>query len=127
MANHMTQFIRDEHEVPDGFVPLSEFDCTASARRQLSTAHAMGEIRAVKIVRTPGDLRTGKVWVHAADAADFLAGWSNPRTSQTAPASAGATVQQAAAVTALGEISSGISQMLKTLDRLAAAVEKFAG
>lgn len=68
----LTQFIQDESQIPEGFIRLASFGHDKNDHRALSDAHRDGKIRAVKVVRCEGELRTGAVWVHEADARSFL-------------------------------------------------------
>jgi ribosomal protein L24 len=70
---HQTRIITDESQVPSGFVRLTEYrkDNPSDAKR-LSQLHKIGEVEAVKLMRTMQDV-TGPVWVNKAQADDALA------------------------------------------------------
>ena len=123
-----TQIILDEKQVPHGFVPLSDFDVSSAEHKRLSEAHNSGSIRAVKVARTLGQVRNGRVWVSKEDADNFLAGNMTKRREQAKPTeqSAATAAQLHAAITALVRIDNGISLMQATLERLTAAVELIA-
>lgn len=77
MGQYQTGIITDVDQIPEGYVQLVRF----ADRRQpggktihkaLSEAHQRGDIRAVKLMRTLGDAKTGPVYVHRGDAEDHL-------------------------------------------------------
>jgi hypothetical protein len=78
-AKHTTRIITAEDQIPDGFVPINHFrengfvQRWATIAKAISDAHSVGRIRAVKLCRTMGDLKTGAVYVHEGDATAFLA------------------------------------------------------
>lgn len=125
MSKYETQYIRDEREVPAGYVALVDF----TDHKRLSSAHAKGLIRAVKMMRSPKDHRSGKVWVHQRDAAEFLAGYdsakSEPKSTGKRDFSA-SNSQVEAGVIALCEISNSLTLACDLLERLTLAVESIA-
>lgn len=77
MAKHRTLIVTDSAQVPDGYVPVTSLRGKASRKwktvaKAISDAHAAGEIRAVKLVRCLGELKTGRVFVHPGDTDEFL-------------------------------------------------------
>jgi hypothetical protein len=77
MGQYQTGIITDVSQVPEGYVQLVKF----ADRRQpggktihkaLSEAHQRGDVRAVKLMRTLGDAKTGPVYVHRGDAESIL-------------------------------------------------------
>lgn len=78
-AKHTTKIITAEEQIPDGFVPVNHFRENGFVQRwptiakAISDAHTLGRIRAVKLCRTMGDLKTGAVYVHEGDTTAFLA------------------------------------------------------
>lgn len=140
---YTTAYINDESQVPDGYVPMALFDHTTRLHRALSKAHSEGKVRAVKLVRHEGDIKTGPVWVHGGDAEEFRQSHEATRPTAPEPADIPATApviacrehderrvvsaaQMEAAVIALCEINNGITLMHATLERLTAAVENIA-
>jgi hypothetical protein len=79
MAKFRTQIVTQRVDVPVGYEPLHGFagECphvnSRTLHKALSDAHQGGLIRAVKLVRCLGDLKTGRVFVHGDDARAFLA------------------------------------------------------
>lgn len=140
---YTTAYINDESRVPDGYVPMALFDHTTRLHRALSKAHSDGKVRAVKLVRHEGDIKTGPVWVHAGDAEQFRKAHEATPPASPEPADIPTTAavvadrehderrvvspaQLEAAVAALCEINNGITLMQATLERLTAAVENIA-
>lgn len=80
MSKHETVIITNASQVPDGYVPMKSPVFTdafpaVSPRtiwKALSDAHHEGWVRAAKLVRCLGDLKTGRVFVHEDDAAGYL-------------------------------------------------------
>lgn len=81
MAGHKTGIITRLDQVPDGFIRIARLRRHLDPRlwsqwrtvsRGLSAAHAEGLIRAVKLVRSLGDLKVGAVFVHEGDAMAFV-------------------------------------------------------
>lgn len=77
MRQYQTGIITDVDQVPEGYVQLVKF----ADRRQpggktihkaLSEAHSRGQVRAVKLMRTLSDAKTGPVYVHRGDAEEHL-------------------------------------------------------
>jgi hypothetical protein len=64
--------ITDEADVPDGYVPLANWADDGVNHKRLSDAHSTGRVRAVKLMRTVSEARTGKVWVNEADALRYI-------------------------------------------------------
>ena len=74
---YATKIITDLSQVPDGYKRLSEVaprdtNESRNTHRVLSDAHMKGHVRAVKLVRTVDELRTGVVFIHVADSEDFI-------------------------------------------------------
>jgi hypothetical protein len=133
MAKYETQYIRDEREVPDGYMALVEFDSQSLDHKRLSGAHAKGLIRAVKMMRSPRDHRSGKVWVHHQDAKAFLAAYDTQRAGHkpepTAEAAVAAGIDKRHAEIAcesLASMKSTMDEIYLVLERLTAAVESIA-
>lgn len=133
MGFYRTQIIKDESEVPPGYVPLANYGKKTATHRRLCAAHAEGAIRAVKQARYVGEMRTGRVWVHEQDAAAFLAAGSVAEKTQSrdcrqdALGNVGLDARQIeGAVIALCEINNGITLMHETIERLVDAVESIA-
>ena len=130
MAKYETQYIRDEREVPAGYVALVEFDSQSLDHKRLSGAHAKGLIRAVKMMRSPRDHRSGKVWVHHQDAKTFLASYDTQRADQKpeplAEAADSTSIDKRHAESAcesLASIDSTLDDIYRVLERLTTAVE----
>lgn len=86
-----TKFISDESQVPAGYVALTSVTKRGTPEevnflRRACDAHGRGEIRAVKLVRSAGEVKTGRVWVHAGDFAE----WSARQTRGDSPAASAA-------------------------------------
>lgn len=127
MAKYETQYIRDEREVPPGYVALVEFDSQSLDHKRLSGAHARGLIRAVKMMRSPRDHRSGKVWVHHGDAKSLLATYDTPRSEPKPEPAHERTIGDLAAWDAAA--ANGLSQLMEmrlTLGRLESIVERLA-
>lgn len=65
-------------QVSEGYVPVPSLRGNANGywptvAKALSDAHAAGVIRAEKVVRSLGDLKTGRVFLHEEDARAFIA------------------------------------------------------
>lgn len=128
-AEHETQCIRSESEVPSGYVPMLDFgDSTSYPYKRLSKAQQEGLVRAVKLVRTTKDFVGGRVWVHEADARSHLLVQPRPEPSRQQPKAdtARSDSRIESAVIALCEINNGITLMHGLLERLTAAVESIA-
>lgn len=122
---HSTRFITAESDVPEGYVPLASFDHTTRLHRALSKAHAEGRVRAVKLVRHEGDIKTGAVWVHEGDAAVIRAAYDGTGAAASKADQQAATPSQIeAAVVAMCEISNTLVLVYGLLERLTQAVEK---
>lgn len=67
-----TRYITDESQVPAGWPTLASVADTPSERRALSKAHREGQIKAVKLVRSEAESRTGRVWLEPTEAAVWL-------------------------------------------------------
>ncbi len=116
--------------IPDGFVPLADWDHRNRANndghsaewKTLGDAARAGDLPAFK-------LSNGRWYVHREKAVELLADSvaTTPRPVTNTPAVAGIDRRQLeAAVIALCEINNGISLMHVTLERLTAAVESIA-
>lgn len=147
MGQFQTGIITDISQVPEGYVQLVKF----ADRRQpggktihkaLSEAHQRGEIRAVKLMRTLTDAKTGPVYVHRGDAEAYLRGRAaNGKTGrngngQIVPgakakfgdAPADATPAQAAAAAddmygALDDLRGTMSQLCDRVEDLTKVIE----
>jgi len=79
MGKYQTEIVTRLVDVPAGFEPLHAFAHeyphvnSRTIHKALSEAHHDGMIRAKKLVRCLGDLKTGRVFVHGDDALAFLA------------------------------------------------------
>lgn len=82
MPTYRTEIIKEESEVPAGYIPLASFGRKTAKHSRLCAAHAKGLIRAVKLARHLGEMRTGKVWVHQQDATNFLAAETSPEKTK---------------------------------------------
>lgn len=74
---YSTVIVTSLDQIPDGYVPVAEMKGQfngnwPTVKKRISDAHAAGRIRAAKLVRTLGDLRTGRIWVHPDDAREFI-------------------------------------------------------
>lgn len=67
-----TRYITDESQVPAGWPTLAALAATPSERRALSQAHRDGRVKAVKLVRSEAESRTGRVWLEPTEAAVWL-------------------------------------------------------
>ena len=116
--------------IPDGFVPLADWDHRNRANndghsaewKTLGDAARAGELPAFK-------LSNGRWYVHREKAVALLADSfaTAPMPVTNTPAAAGIDKRHVeAAVVALCEINNGISLMHVTLERLTAAVESIA-
>lgn len=149
MGQYQTGIITDVSQVPEGYVQLVKF----ADRRQpggktihkaLSDAHQRGDIRAVKLMRTLTDAKTGPVYVHRGDAEGHLRsraakGKTGRDTNghivagskakfKTDDAVAFATPSQAAAAAddlygAISDLRSIIEGLRDSVDNLTAAME----
>lgn len=88
---YQTKIITSDNQVPSGYVPVNNFRANGFVGRwptiakAISEAHSNGQIRAVKLCRTVGDLKTGLVYVHEGDCTAFLnERYSEPRTAAKA-------------------------------------------
>jgi len=129
MPKYETQYIRDEREVPHGYIALVDFDSQSLDHKRLSSAHARGLIRAVKMMRSPKDHRCGKVWVHHRDATEFLASYDSAKSEAKTQANSEPprdAARNEAGVIALCEINNALALMLPVLERIATAVENIA-
>lgn len=77
MGNYRTAIITDVSQVPEGYVQLVKFanrrdQNYKTIQKALSDAHKNGHIRAVKLMRTLTDAKSGPVYVHRGDAEPFL-------------------------------------------------------
>jgi hypothetical protein len=143
MGQYQTGVITDISQVPEGYVQLVNF----ADRRQpggktlhkaLSEAHQRGEVRAVKLIRTLGDVKTGPVYVHRGDAESHLRGRAaNGKTGHNgngqivpgakakfagAPAEA-TPAQAAAAADALDDLRGTMSQLCDRVEDLTKVIE----
>jgi len=131
---HSTKFITDESQVPDGYVPLASFYKNKRIHRALCDAHKAGNVRAVKLVRHEGDIKTGTVWVHGEDAASFQQSYGREAPKYTAtlsrrePLGKDDELLGYAELIAgrIGDVSSSLEEVRDVLDRLTAAVEAVA-
>lgn len=122
--HHSTRFITEESQVPAGYVPLASFDSTSRLHRALCKAHSEGKVRAVKLVRHEGDIKTGPVWLHAGDAEKFCDEYDAPRSTRAVDDSSLHTQSDAHdAAAALGEINDSLLAVCRLLERLTQAVE----
>lgn len=127
-GKHTTKIITSEEQIPDGFVPVNHFRENGFVQRwptvakAISEAHSLGRIRAVKLCRTMGDLKTGAVYVHEGDATAFLAA-RYPHPSMIQP-SAGETivVDTPAEPARLGEAGEAIERLTAAMGDLMAAM-----
>jgi len=83
-----TRYITDASQVPEGWVPLKEVTDRstpegATFARKLSVAHQDGSVRAVKLVRSRGDVRVGRVWLCPDDLEDFRRQFESRRSAAT--------------------------------------------
>lgn len=75
---YQTKIITSDDQVPSDYVPVNNFRTNgfvgrwATIAKAISEAHSNGHIRAVKLCRTVGDLKTGLVYVHEGDCTAFL-------------------------------------------------------
>lgn len=122
-AKHTTRIITAEEQIPDGFVPVNHFRENGFVQRwptiakAISEAHTLGRIRAVKLCRTMGDLKTGAVYVHEGDTTAFLAErYPHPGTT-TPPA-----VETPAEASRLGEAGEAIERLTAAMGDLMAAM-----
>jgi hypothetical protein len=92
----MTKVISDTKDVPHGYVRLSEITKDVTDAKRLSDAHDQGDIPAVKLIRTTGEIKTGPVWVCEKSARDFLAEIHAARSRKNQPA-------KSAVIDAVGE------------------------
>lgn len=74
---YTTKIITDLSQVPDGYTRLSEIASRDTKQGKivhkfLSDAQMHGQIRAVKLVRTMAEMRTGLVFVQIDDAEEFI-------------------------------------------------------
>jgi hypothetical protein len=131
---HSTKFITDESQVPDGYVPLASFYKNKRIHRALCDAHKAGSVRAVKLVRHEGDIKTGTVWVHSEDAKSFEHSYGReaPKHRFTVgsrmPLSKDDELLGYAELIAgrIGDVSSSLEEMREVLERLTSAVESMA-
>ena len=125
---HSTRFITDESQVPDGYVPLASFGHNTTIHRALCDAHRDGRVRAVKLVRHEGDVKTGAVWVHGVDADEFQRNYGKPCVKQTQQEQRASTSEDgiAALQAALTAIATNQVSLLRAVERLADAAESIA-
>lgn len=114
--NYETKCITDISEVPDGFVPLSDFNSRSRDHKRLSDAHKQGLIRAVKLVRTVKDFHNGRVWVEERGAREFLS--CDSRVTNTAAV--------ADSTNLIAAINARLSRIESLLERIASASEAIA-
>jgi hypothetical protein len=74
---HTTKIITDLSQVPEGYTRLSEIASRDTKQGKiihkfLSDAQMNGQVRAVKLVRTMAEMRTGLVFVQVDDAEAFI-------------------------------------------------------
>jgi hypothetical protein len=131
---HTTKFIQDESQVPDGYVTLASFGHNTPLHRAMCDAHRDGRVRAVKLVRHEGDIKTGAVWVHAGDAEGFQrTHGKSERPKHTIslgerrPDEVGVTRSQSeSACESLADIAQSLADAMPILERLACAAEAMA-
>jgi len=84
MNGYTTKIITTIGDVPSDHVPVTHFRGLvnnvpwATISKAISEAHFAGQIRACKLVRGLGDLKTGRVFVHEGDTTQFLAARYSP-------------------------------------------------
>jgi hypothetical protein len=131
---HSTKFITDESQVPDGYVPLASFYKNKRIHRALCDAHKAGNVRAVKLVRHEGDIKTGAVWVHGEDAQLFEHSYGREAPKHTATLGRRAPMSKddellgyaELIASRIGDVSSSLEEVRDVLERLTAAVEAMA-
>lgn len=74
---YATKIINDVSQVPEGYKRLAEVAPRDTREGKiihkfLSDAHTDGQVRAVKLVRTTAEFRLGCVFIHVADAEEFI-------------------------------------------------------
>lgn len=77
MGQYQTGIITSVDQVPDGYVQLVTFSDRKqpggkTIHKALSDGHQRGDIRAVKLMRSLSDVKTGPVYIHRGDAEKFL-------------------------------------------------------
>lgn len=125
---HSTRFINDESHVPDGYVPLASFGHNTRIHRALCDAHRDGRVRAVKLVRHEGDIKTGAVWVHEGDAAEFRDAYESPQPKAIADSAVEAIGSRHAesVCESLSSIDATLDEIYRVLERLTTAAESIA-
>lgn len=124
-AKHTTRIITAEDQIPDGFVPVNHFrengfvQRWATIAKAISDAHSVGRIRAVKLCRTMGDLKTGAVYVHEGDTTAFLAA-RYPHPSMIQPPAVETPVVETPA--RMGEAGEAIERLTAAMGDLMAAM-----
>jgi hypothetical protein len=87
-----TRIITTIDDVPVDHVPCKyfyrHFDgvLPATFQKMLSDAHMNGHVRAVKLVRTIGELKTGRVFLHKEDTMRFLESQLSKKAEEQRPA-----------------------------------------
>lgn len=117
-----TRFIVHESQVPEGYVPLTavtrrDTQAEINFLRRACDAHNRGEIRAVKLVRSAGEVKTGRVWVHSGD----FAAWS-ARQSKSERAAEAAPVAVAEPSTIGGDVLADVLREARSLRETNAAL-----
>jgi hypothetical protein len=110
---------------------MSGFVVNSTDYKAVSRAQKTGLIRAVKLVRHVGDLKGGAVWVHKADADEYLRSLSafDDEDSHATPSSTVVDSQPSATLAAaasLASIDTTLDEIYRVLERLASAVENIA-
>lgn len=131
MRKEECRYIQSKSQVPEGYVPLSDFVASSSDYHRVHRSAERGEVASVKLVRGPGDIRNGRIWVNARQAAAILA-----RAKQAAGAvkiveskatEATETVETAAPRGDVTPVSApAAADYSATLDRIATALERIA-
>jgi hypothetical protein len=127
---YATKVITTIDDVPADYVPARDFNAQfphikrGTLQKMISDAHMLGHIRAVKLVRTLGDLKTGRVFVHRDDTRQFLE--AHYRRQAEWAAASRTVVAPPPAPVASGELP-GLLAAIRTLtvavENLTAAVE----
>jgi hypothetical protein len=120
MTKHATKIITNPQDVPLGYVPVGRFRESTTRNwktiaKALSDAHQGGTIRAVKLVRGLGDLKTGPVFLHEGDTEAFLAERYPDAEPQATPAAPSAE--------ATGELMEAIVRLTDAVRDLTAAMQ----
>ena len=123
---YSTKIITSADDVPPEHVAVTEFRNAvphahwATVAKAISEAHTTGTIRACKLVRCLGDLKTGRVFVHRGDAERMLA--ERYATPAVAPKQE-RPVQPLAVTSVDSELLAAVARLTRAVEDLTAAME----